>query len=308
MGRLKEESTSKRLDVNALVQISKSNNSMLGGAFLISVMIHLGVVMLKLPNAIEHEPSYPAPFLDVLLINAATESIPQEVDFVAQSDSSGGGDIFDEKVYATSPAEFYLYEDEGISQPFIASLYRQNIAQTRLIHELENLKDALALLISIDSSDSADKQSTQAAEARRSLLTDKIAAIEQKIQEENSRPHRRYIGPATKSHAQAVYYESIRLKIEHKGTDNFPQKNGEPLYGSMVFELVISAEGDLRNIAILETSGQALLDRQAQAIVSSAAPFAVAPAELLLVGKEIEFVFVLRFKFMNDGHVETALE
>jgi protein TonB len=62
-------------------------------------------------------------------------------------------------------------------------------------------------------------------EKRRQLLK-LLAEIEKRINEENARPKKRYISPATREEVYAVYYDALRRKIEDKGTENFPEWPG----------------------------------------------------------------------------------
>jgi protein TonB len=54
-----------------------------------------------------------------------------------------------------------------------------------------------------------------------------LAEIEKRINEENARPKKRYISPATKEAVYAVYYDALRRKVEDKGTENFPREQGQ---------------------------------------------------------------------------------
>jgi protein TonB len=58
-------------------------------------------------------------------------------------------------------------------------------------------------------------------EKRRRQLIKLLAEIEKRINEENARPKKRYISPATREEVYAVYYDSLRRKIEDKGTREF---------------------------------------------------------------------------------------
>jgi protein TonB len=66
----------------------------------------------------------------------------------------------------------------------------------------------------------------QAREEKRRQLIKLLAEIERRINEENARPKKRYISPATREEVYAVYYDHLRRKIEDKGTENFPTAAG----------------------------------------------------------------------------------
>ena len=59
--------------------------------------------------------------------------------------------------------------------------------------------------------------------SKRRQLVKLLAEIEKRINEENARPKKRYISPATREEVYAVYYDALRRKIEDRGTRNFPE-------------------------------------------------------------------------------------
>src|SRR5690606_34284124 len=101
-------------------------------------------------------------------------------------------------------------------------------------------------------------------EERRKQLIKILAEIERRINEENARPKKRYISPATREAVYAVYYDVLRRKIEEKGTVNFPEMAGKRLYGELVMVLTINFDGRVLATEIAETSGNLTLDRRAQ--------------------------------------------
>ena len=53
-----------------------------------------------------------------------------------------------------------------------------------------------------------------------------LAEIEKRINDENARPKKRYISPATREEVYAIYYDSAAPQIEDRGTRNFPELAG----------------------------------------------------------------------------------
>ncbi len=73
----------------------------------------------------------------------------------------------------------------------------------------------------------------------------------------------------------AYYLEAWRRKVERIGNLNYPaQARAEGLSGSLRLLVVIGADGTLTRVAVLESSGKAVLDDAAVRIVELAAPFA----------------------------------
>ena len=68
-----------------------------------------------------------------------------------------------------------------------------------------------------------------------------LAEIEKRINEENARPKKRYISPATREEVYAMYYDGLRRKIEERGTRNFPENHGQKLYGELTMNVTVDA-------------------------------------------------------------------
>lgn len=270
-----------------------------------SIVLHLALLAVKFSDPVTINNFLRTTSLEVILINAASEDKPSEAVLVAQNDFAGGGESVEVGVYSSSPDEFSLQAQQG--NDFEDTIRQMNEARQQTARELTSIKELYSMLPPIDPNLGESDPRRIAEEEYRRALSDKISAIEQRIEEENSRPRRMYIGPSTRSHVQAVYYDSIRKKIEIKGTESFPQHNGKPMYGSLLMEVSVNPVGVLTKTVIVESSGNPILDRQAQAIAASAGPFPAAPTELLKLERNIEFVFVMRFHFKSDGHVETEL-
>ncbi|MEO8125278.1 MAG: TonB family protein, partial [Burkholderiales bacterium] len=129
--------------------------------------------------------------------------------------------------------------------------------------------------------------------------------IEKRINEENARPKKRYISPATREEVYAQYYDQLRRKIEDRGTRNFPEQHGKKLYGELTMNVTIDAEGRVIETEILRRSQSSVLDKRAIAIVRAAAPFG--PFTSAMRRKADQLVITSRFRFTRDEGLETSL-
>ena len=281
------------------------SNAVLRIAVIVSVVFHLALLSIKFgaPEVI-NDFFRSSSTLEVVLLNRGSEEAPTTPQVRAQVNNAGGGDSDNPDDYATSPTS---YAPDAVSGD---SVFEDSVAEIHARREetlryLTQARDGLASLPPIDPSWGQDDPRRIAEEERRQQLLDDIAAIEQALREESARPRRMYIGPAAVSDVKAMYYDTIRKQIEARGTENFPQHEGRPMYGQLIMEIVVNPRGELVSTTVLEGSGNAILDRQAQAIAQNSGPFQSAPAELLRVERNVEFVFIMRFKFLNDGTVHT---
>lgn len=239
--------------------------------------------------------------LEVILVNAKSKDKPEQAKAIAQASLAGGGEL--EQGRATSPlppsALMKLGDAAEDAQRKIESLQQQ---QTQL---LAQVKKALAALPPPDMTQPANSPAKTEQEEKRKQLSKILAEIEKRINEENARPKKRYISPATQEKAYAVYYDELRHRIEQKGTANFPQLAGRKLYGELTMTLTVNFDGRVLATQIDQTSGSLLLDRQAQAIVRGAGPFP--RFNKAMRGQADQIVVVSRFTFTRDNSLETKL-
>jgi len=103
----------------------------------------------------------------------------------------------------------------------------------------------------------------------------------------------------------AIYYDHMRRAVEDRGTENFPEVGGKKLYGTLTMGVTINHDGRILKTEIVESSGSRTLDRRADAIVRSAAPFG--RFNEAMHQKADQIWVVSRFKFTRDETLETKL-
>lgn len=144
-----------------------------------------------------------------------------------------------------------------------------------------------------------------AQEEKRRRLINLLAEIEQRVNEENARPKKRYISPATREAAYALYVDALRERVERRGTENFPQVAGSKLYGELMMMITINFDGTLAAVEIAESSGNIALDSRARAIVASSGNFGRFTEPMRREADQI--VLASRFKFTREETLETQL-
>ena len=167
------------------------------------------------------------------------------------------------------------------------------------------MRRELALLPAPDPKRDQGTPEDRAMEERRRQLVELLAEIEKRINEENARPKRRYISPATREEVYAMYYDLLRRKIEERGTRNFPEYQGRKLYGELTMNVTVDAEGRVIDTEVVRASKSKLLDRRAVAIVKAAAPFG--PFSAAMRRKADQLVITSRFRFTREEGFETTL-
>jgi protein TonB len=169
---------------------------------------------------------------------------------------------------------------------------------------LARLKKMLAALPPTDPKQ-ANKADAREREDKRRQLIKLLAEIERRINEENARPKKRYISPSTREEVYAVYYDSLRRKIEDRGTRNFPEVAGKKLYGELTMIVTVNYDGKVLDTEVAQTSGSLALDRRAATIARTSGPFGRFSDAMRRKADQI--VVVSRFKFTRDETLETKL-
>ena len=238
--------------------------------------------------------------LEVILVNARSNEAPTQAQAIAQANLAGGGEA--DKGRATSPlppaATVQLGDASDDAKKRIDQLQDQ---QQQLLAQIR--REVATLPPPDPRRDSGTPQERDQDERRRQLLR-LLAEIEKRINEENARPKKRYISPATREEVYALYYDSLRRRIEDRGTRNFPETGGRKLYGELTMNVTIDAQGRVVDTEIVVASKSRQLDQQAVAIVRAAAPFG--PFSSAMRREADQIVVTSRFRFTRDETLEAT--
>lgn len=239
--------------------------------------------------------------LEVILVNAKTNEKSDNAKAIAQFSMAGGGDA--QKGRATSPLPPSALTETGEAaedaRRKVEALHEQ---QTLM---LAQIKKMLAAMPPPDPNTPSNQADNEAREEKRRQLLRLLAEIERRINEENARPKKRYISPATREEVYAVYYDQLRRKIEDRGTASFPEQAGKKLYGELTMIVTVNHDGRILDTQVVETSGNLTLDRRAQTIARSAGPFNKFSDAMRRQADQI--VVVSRFKFTREETLQTDL-
>ncbi len=267
-----------------------------------SLSLHAALIAWRFADPISFNRVFEDTVLEVVLVNARSDMLPERAQAIAQVRLAGGGQGAAD-ARASSPLPPSLLDESGTD---IGAMQRQiealQLQQMRLITQL---KQALSDLTEDTAGETAQAPERQARQERQRQLTRELAQIEQKVQKTQGGPRKRFISPATREAVYALYYDKLRRTIETRGTLNFPQVGGQKLYGQLTMVITVDARGRLVQTEVARTSGQPLLDQRAVAIVRSAAPFDVFSANMRRQADQI--VVVTRFQFSKEGTLDMRM-
>lgn len=277
------------------------NLSTLQLALGVSVAVHAALLTVRFVNPQSFDRVFQDTPLEVILVNARSDQRPDKAQAIAQASLAGGGES-DKKIRATSPLPPNMVARVGDTPE--EDERRIEALKERQQQILAQVRQQLANLPPPDLEALNPSQAAVEREQKRQALVKVLAEIEKRINEENSRPKKRYISPATREEVYAIYYDGLRRKIEDRGTSNFPEAGGRKLYGELTMVITVNHTGAVLDTEVVQTSGTPTLDRRAQAIVRS---LGFGRFNEAMRRRADQIVVVSRFRFTRDATLQTQM-
>ena len=249
-------------------------------AVAISIVLHaaLLVIHFQFPDAKRLIANQP---LEVVLVNSRSRQKPVTPDALAQANLDGGGNT-DENRRAKTPLPVMPKNAPG-----------NDLQQAqRRVQELEAQQRQLLTQTQPRAPEVSEAQAAQPAPevksptrgadlATRSLAIARLEAqVSRSVDEYNKRPRKNFVGARASEYRFAQYVDDWRMKVERIGNINYPDGARGKLYGSLILEVSVRADGDIDSVFVQKSSGHSILDRAAERIVRMSAPFAPFPQDL----------------------------
>jgi len=270
-------------------------------AFAVSALLHVVPLTLHFAGPQNIQRAFRDTPLEVILVNARSKEAPAQAQAIAQVNLAGGGERDSGRATSPLPAAATTLSGES-SEDARRRIEQLQQEQQMLLAQMR--RDIAALPPPDPARESGKAQEVEKDERRRQLLR-LLAEIEKRVNEENARPKKRYISPATREAVYALYYDALRRRVEERGTRDFPEHQGRKLYGELTMNVTIDAAGRVVEAEIVRGSGQRRLDQQALAIVQAASPFGRFTAAMRAQADQI--VVTSRFRFTREDGLETSL-
>ncbi|MES2013680.1 MAG: TonB family protein [Pseudomonadota bacterium] len=272
------------------------------------------------------------PVLEVFLVNAKTNSRPDNADAFAQANLDRGGNTDQDRKMKTALPALKQQKTEFTVNPVAqvkdgAMATKQTAEETREQKRVALLeKQAQELMTQLNSPTKVESKPVQKAVAKESdagsqtspnkklnlhditaatLEMDRLEALISKQQDDyQKRPKRKFVGARAKEYRYAMYVDSWRQKVERVGNLNYPEAARDlKLYGQLQMTVSIKADGSIENIEINRSSGHKVLDEAAKHIVELAAPYARFPDD---VRREIDILSITRtWTFTKEDNLAT---
>jgi len=278
-----------------------------GTMLILAVIVHAFLILgISFGGFDEPEDNKVTPRMEVTLVNTRSEKAPDKVDYLAQANQEGGGNV-EETVRPETPFE-PLTPKQAIN---VTTPTPPSNSQPK---EERSTRNELLTMDNPDQSLVADvfpvkkKEGEKITAAEIMSQTRDIASLEVELgasmKAYAKMPRRKFISAATKEYKYASYMESWRRKVEKIGNLNFPQEaKRRNLAGNLILDVAIYSNGTIHTVKVARSSGHKLLDDTAMRIVHLAAPFASLPPE---IRKETDILHITRtWKFLG-GDLTTS--
>jgi protein TonB len=269
-------------------------NKTLAGAFAVSVGLHAAVLAVRFvdPDFLRVRASDPT--LEIILVNARSESRPSQAQALAQVNLDGGGTHDDGR--RTSPLPESLQMRDGDTLESARRMVEQlEQEQKRLLSNLTG--GDVPLPVPTREAKDARPAPGSAEEAREKLARVQ-AEIARAVSDYQKRPRRHHFMPSTSEYRYARYVEDWRARVEKIGNDHYPEEARGRVYGTLRMTVSIRKDGTLVEAIIENPSGSPVLDRAARRIIKLAAPFPPFPPE---IARDTDILEITRtWMFTND--------
>ena len=284
-----------------LTRLGVAQFTTLHWALAVSALVHAIVLSVRFVDPEAFNRVFHDTPLEVVLVNARSAERPDKAQAIAQANLQGGGEAAKGRASSPLPPTVLMREGDTAEDTEEKRIEVLKQKQTLL---LAQLKKQLATLTPPQPLSQPLTPEEQERERKRKQMVKMLAEIEKRVNEENARPRKRYISPATREEVYALYYDELRRKIEDHGTIHFPQEGGKKLYGELTMVITVNRDGRVIDTEVVESSGTRQLDRRARAIVQ-ALTFNRFTEGMLRLADQI--VVVSRFKFTRDETLSTTV-
>lgn len=282
-----------------LLSSFQPENRVLTGALIFSVLTHIALIAIHFSTPPSIRPKTANSPIEVMLVNAKSNSKPVKADALAQVNLNGGGE-HDRNEGSTPQPPTPIAEPSDAFMVAQRRLQALEEEQKKLLRDIKQNLHKVRPVLPSDNTPQAEQTPNHGFDPIDSIkqIANQLSVIENSINDYNKRPRRHYFSPTTSEYKYTQYVEDWRRKIEQVGNLNYPAAARGKLYGSLRLTVYIRSDGTLENIDMDKPSKHAVLNNAAENIVRMAAPFARFPPEL---AKETDVLVISRtWIFTND--------
>ncbi len=286
------------------IQAKITDKDRFGMTFFLATIFH-GIVILGVTFSVSPPAdSKTAPTLDIILVQTKSPDEVENPDYLAQVSQKGGGNA-EQKA---RPRELFsaptLSDQPGIDrQSSVQQIQKQK--QNEQLALLTRSDAEYAVRSQENPAKAEDDSNINKTNASQNTQTAKLAAeISNTIEQQASIERTKYLNSSTKAFTPAKYMRQWIDRVERVGNLNYPdQARRKKLSGTLILDVVISADGELIKTDLRQSSGHQILDDAARRIVKLAAPYSAFPQKLRA---EADVIHITRsWEFLNNSSLRT---
>lgn len=292
-------------------------------ALMTALVAHLVVIFLvRFEPSARANPQASQSALEVILVHRRAPAPVKDADYLAQVNQQGEGTA-QEAARPTSPLRPSVSAARGGSiSSASASVHPLTPASVTTspriaIPEVRSATQVVSKVMPVASSPPKQRKkpseirnperSASAAELVASGL--EIASLSADLpfglQGASRHPRSRYISASTREYRYAAYMTAWQLKVERIGNLNYPNDaRRRKIYGSLILDVALGADGEVRDIRVVRSSGHKVLDDTAIRIVQLSSPFAPFPPD---IRKDTDVLHITRTWQFREGGLSGGL-
>ncbi|CAK0774571.1 periplasmic protein TonB [Gammaproteobacteria bacterium] len=284
-------------------------------ALIIALLVHLLVIFLvgfDLPKRVQNSP----PSLEIILVHRRAPAPVKDPDYLAEVHQQGVGTTA-EAVRPANPIPAASQVEPVISAPASASPSittpsteprRSVVVEVR--HAPPSVPKAATATpphretaLSAPPLNTGERHNAAALVASGMEIASLAGELSPDLRSTSRRPRSKYISASTREYKYAAYMEAWRAKVERIGNLNYPtDARRRGIYGSLILDVALGADGGVRDISVVRSSGHKLLDDNAIRIVQLSAPFAPFPPD---IRKDTDILHITRTWQFREGNLSS---
>ena len=260
-------------------------------ALLVALALHALLILgvgFSLP---EPPPQDRLPTLDITLVPKQNDRPPEDPDYLAETSQRGAGNVT-EKV---QPQEARVAAPANTPPPAEPAPQPPQLVAERSRTRVEQASKTPA---------EPPKQASAAELINRSMeLVNLEEQLRQSIKAYSKQPREKFISASTREFKYASYMNDWVAKVERVGNLNYPDEaRRKKLSGKLLLDVALNADGSVRSIRLVRSSGYKVLDDAAIRIVQLASPFPPLPAE---IRAETSVLHIIRtWEFLSSNRLK----
>ncbi|QNW98558.1 energy transducer TonB [Acinetobacter seifertii] len=240
-------------------------------AIILAILLHTLLLLIHFAMPAPSEQSTK----EIAISIRPAEDAVKHADFLAQADQQGSG-TFREAHRMSSNSPTPMTTDASTGEAQLETL--EKVQQQR---ELKFEEKVLMTVLSWQkqAEESQRKKALEQLESQFQAKAAMVASLEaQYLQRQQDFSRQQKIktvdGIQAKKDASAAYLDKFREKVELYGNRYYPEEaKQQQLKGEVRLMVILNAQGGIRAIRLLESSGHSVLDEAAKASVRRGAPF-----------------------------------